>query len=88
MWLPNKSKARKGVEKFEREIWENLYEDEKSLDGRLVRITETLKLNSTPLLRTQEEKIAYLVELEDKYYNRMYGLAHGLIEEDIDWSQL
>lgn len=87
MKLPDKYPLRNVVEDWEEGIWKELYGDEKSLDGKLVIISERLRLDSMPLLRNNAEKAGYLAYLEDLYYDKVYRGAHEMGEEYIDWSQ-
>lgn len=64
------------VKKWEQGIWEDLYHGETSLNGKLSLIGERLGLEFMPVLKTPEEKWAYLAQLEDQYYDMMFRKHH------------
>ncbi|MBW2984090.1 hypothetical protein KY361_03190 [Candidatus Woesearchaeota archaeon] len=74
--LPSESDVREATRNWEDGIWEDLYHGETSLDGKLLRISERLELKSMPLLKTPEERWAYLAQLEDQYYDMMFHQHH------------
>ena len=69
MWNPEQEG---GHDRWEEILWHDLYGDETSLDGKLLRIGERLELKSMPWLRTPEKKWTYLGQLEDQYYDKVY----------------
>lgn len=76
MKLPSESEVKKIVDEWEKTIWKDLYKGAGTLEERLAIISEKLQLELMPFLKTKEEKIEYLIELEDIYYEKVFCQCH------------